>query len=391
MPPLLAFVPPPSPPSASMATVAYHIVSHDNPPPLSSTQHKPSDVDADAELAAWNEGHTFGLSIRAARPPKFVPAMYDDTGAPKSAGSLVQDPSVNESKRGSVSDWYRQLAITRNNSAQTSKAGLVSLPPRDPPMPIPAQPTIPTKAPLKQPPKREWFISRALASQQQASAPATASTSSLGDILARAPPPLPSEPRFVPPVYIALGPGNRGYGMLARNGWVEGEGLGNGQFGPVTGPAAVTPHDTGSSDESLVKLKEEVEEEVVELYTRKGKQRQVIDLTHSSDEDGDDFIPSSAALHSSRLPRRSRPGADPHGPSALLTPLPTILKSDRLGIGLKPKRRRVLKDTAEVILQVKRDEARQKLVERGVGRRGMAKKRKEEERGRTEMLAYMNN
>ena len=51
--------------------------------------------------------------------------------------------------------------------------------------------------------------------------------STLADLLSRNPPPRPSEPTFRPPVFLTIGPSNKGFAMLERKGWQEGEGLGS--------------------------------------------------------------------------------------------------------------------------------------------------------------------
>ena len=57
-------------------------------------------------------------------------------------------------------------------------------------------------------------------SAKRCSEPSTKPSSpapSLADLLARDPPPLPSEGRYTPAVWLHIGPSNRGFGMLQRS------------------------------------------------------------------------------------------------------------------------------------------------------------------------------
>jgi hypothetical protein len=92
--------------------------------------------------------------------------------------------------------------------------------------------------------------------------------------------------------------------------------------------------------------------------------------------------------------------ADPHSQKSLLTPIATILKSDRLGIGLKAKtegpykqsKKRITHNQAALASHIRAaEELRRKKAEVGRGRRGFAKVRKREEKERKQMLAYLND
>jgi hypothetical protein len=126
----------------------------------------------------------------------------------------------------------------------------------------------------------------------------------------------------------------------------------------------------------------------------------IIDLTQSDSESEDGF----ELLHQSPfIPLPSVSSAykatDSHSQKSLLTPIPTILKSDRLGIGLKAKtegpykqsRKRVTHNQAALASHIRAaEELRRKKAEVGRGRRGFAKVRKREEKERKQMLAYLN-
>jgi len=82
----------------------------------------------------------------------------------------------------------------------------------------------------------DWFIARAISQTQSTSAPLTprprsSSSNSLADILARHPPSTNAQP-FRPPVFLYLGPSNKGWwAMLQNQGWYEGEDLVTGNGG----------------------------------------------------------------------------------------------------------------------------------------------------------------
>jgi len=88
-----------------------------------------------------------------------------------------------------------------------------------------------------------------------------------------------------------------------------------------------------------------------------------------------------------------------HGGKALLTPIATVLKSDRLGIGLKAKtagpykasQKRVTHNAEAMAAHVRAaEEARKRKEKFGRGRRGFKRQRNMEETKRKAMLAYLN-
>lgn len=142
--------------------------------------------------------------------------------------------------------------------------------------------------------------------------------------------------------------------------------------------------------------REEVEcdgfDDIVEL---RAKTEEVIDLTlsddssESSSEDEDEDMPTPAA----------GPTSLTHGGKALLTPIPTVLKSDRLGIGLKAKTfgpykaslKRVTHNTAALSAHLQANEHMRRLKSKvGRGSRGFAKVSKREAANRKNLLAYLN-
>jgi hypothetical protein len=194
--------------------------------------------------------------------------------------------------------------------------------------------------------------------------------------------------------------------MLEQRGWNEGEGLGprvrrrtriEGNFINVE-ESSEKKSQLGARRLAVKKEEREAkwEEDVQEI-----RNVDVIDLTHSDSEDdvhesGDD----EDALKDQPEPLdASFSLPSPHSPRALLTPIATVLKSDRLGIGLKAKavgpykasQKRVIHSAAAMAAHIKAaEELRRKKVGVGRGRRGFAKMAKKEQDRRQKMLAYLN-
>jgi hypothetical protein len=213
---------------------------------------------------------------------------------------------------------------------------------------------------------------------------------------------------YSPPVWLALGPSNKGFTMLQRSGWNEGEGLGprvrrrariEGDFiDTKEHPEQKKPQ----SETRRIAVKNDVEwdEGVQEIQNV-----DVIDLTLSDFEE--EVHESSSNENTPKFCHPPNPLAtsfrpadpDPHSPKALLTPIATVLKSDRLGIGLKAKtvgphrasQKRVTHGAAALAAHIKAaEDARKQKAAIGRGRRGYAKLAKKEQERRQKMLAYLN-
>jgi hypothetical protein len=253
--------------------------------------------------------------------------------------------------------------------------------------------------------KNNWFIMKAIQSEPSSAVSTPAPT--LADILARDPPPLPSEGKYTPPVWLEIGPSNRGFGMLQRSGWNEGEPLGLNV--PHRKPVKyILPDDeiiptkskdkgkdrpkyTSSSFHQLTKM--ENFDEISELQNT-----DIIDLT-LSDSDPDD---SSMKIEDGKLEDQDESTDIPntHGGIALLTPIATALKSDRLGIGLKAKtagpykasQKRVTHNAAALAAHTRAaEENRRRMKQVGRGRRGYEKQRRMKEEQRKAMLAFLKS
>ncbi|KAL1736510.1 hypothetical protein EV714DRAFT_279082 [Schizophyllum commune] len=320
-----------------------------------------------------------------------------------------------------VADWYRSLA-SRSSSAGPSSGSGATAPTKssDDPISRPrtapsssAQPQPPSNthpAPAKKPDKNDWFIQNVLRNPDEQLHQPAPSTSSLADILARDPPPKPNEQPFKPPVFLALGPANRGWGMLQKSGWREGDTLGPNARKP---PPVVPPSRKGKERATTSSIKSEPIEFALDDdgELKQVRQVEVVDLTLSdseSDEDDDAMPlddpepdPPSVDVVKEELPDEDDGLPDGNdGRRALLKPIATVLKSDRLGIGLKAKtvgpykasKKRVTHNAAALAAHIRAaEQVRRQKAEMGRGHRAYERQDKREQRQRRDLLAYLNS
>ena len=218
--------------------------------------------------------------------------------------------------------------------------------------------------------------------------------------------------------------------MLQNQGWSEGEALGAGRTSlssndahPKETKRRRTRPDFLSPTEPMLPTepsqerptKEEEEEVLIDdddddpiIEVRKKAQVPMIDLTQSDtedetedDEDEDDRDTVTVNENNNDAIDSPAPTSDrDHDPrgaqTALLTPLPTILKSDRLGIGLKAKtegpyrasvKRRDAARSANAAA-VAEDMRRRLLL--GKGHRAFARAERLERERRQNMMAYLS-
>lgn len=198
--------------------------------------------------------------------------------------------------------------------------------------------------------------------------------------------------------------------MLQRSGWNEGEPLGPNV--PRRKPVKeILPDDeiiptkfkdkgkgrlkftNSSCHEQTGKVKMESLDDITEL-----RNIDVIDLTLSDSDD------SSIKAEDARLKNQDDDvGMDTsttHGGIALLTPIATVLKSDRLGIGLKAKtmgayrasQKRVTHNAAALAAHIRAaEENRRRMKEHGRGRRGYERQWRREEEKRKAMLTFLKS
>lgn len=408
-----------------MATVARYIYSHYDPPrkPLLE-HHSPDDEDRtgethNEEFDPWLTESAFGAQQRVARAPQFVPAIvsYDEVndmiGSPTEAQQLRAMRRGEDVEKEDVAGWYRSLARSNTASGKNTPPIGASLISSSETLASPSPTTsIAVDANAKQvkPMKNDWFIRRALCDEHQRSSAPSTPPSTLADILSRDPPAQSKENALRPPVFLTLGPSNRGFGMLERKGWREGEALG--PYVARKEPATVVEgggKEKGKGKERAVDgeglaVTEERREvaygsdgEVSEVRTV-----EVVDLTLSDSEvsaTGDDESIDTENQHTpSASLAQTLPLLSPSG-KALFTPLPTVLKSDRLGIGLKAKtegpykqsKKRVTHSQAAMVAHIRAAEEMKKMKKvMGRGSRAFARIAKKEEEKRKRLLASLN-
>src|SRR6266850_2689611 len=261
-----------------MATASHYIRSEYDPELDKDRLLRETGQPPDGDVDHWQTESSsagFHSSRRLANAaPKFVPALlpYDEWGS-TAATSARSEPTSNS--YGDVASWYRSL--TRRGASPTQQEQQAQAQQQQQPQPPsqtdatshrspeatpepstsssltpsithPASSSSPAYYPATTlsswawpaPPRRQhragrdWFIARALSESEAASASApptprsnntntSGSSSSLADILSRHP---PSAQPLQPPVFLHLGPSNKGWAMLQNQGWSEGEGLG---------------------------------------------------------------------------------------------------------------------------------------------------------------------
>ncbi|EPT05089.1 hypothetical protein FOMPIDRAFT_1027324 [Fomitopsis schrenkii] len=388
-----------------MATVTHYIYSHYDPKQREEMQRATAQVpeSEEPEEDPWQTESSFGAQRRLAKAPRFVPAIvsYDEVNNMMGVSQVILR-AAEEKPNVEVSSWYKSL--TRSSSAPVTDdakpIATISTAPftsQDPPPSsfTPAQPK-----PAKRT-KDDWFIARALRSEP--STCRSPPTQTLADILSRDPPPDPSGGSFTPPVFLHIGPSNRGYTMLAKSGWNEGEPLGPGVVRRPRQSEGTPPPQSVKREKGKAVVKEEEREVKLDLDGDICEIRKVdvIDLTLSDEEDEPDDTKVDSAVEGPSIPASADTDiSSSHNPRALLTPLPTVLKSDRLGIGLKAKtvgphktsKKRVTHNQAALAQHIRdTEEMRQMKALVGRGSKGLARLAKAEMESRRRLLASLND
>ena len=373
--------------SISMATVTHTIYSRYDPQQRELLERETgqfADEDtAAADSLSWQTESSVGRQRRPAPPPRFVPATtsYDEWDLAEGTSSRVLPEVENDPPGNDLAGWYRSLT----NSGRTPGSTHPSF--GEPTHPMTS--SVPWDRYTEKRNKNNWFIMKAMQSEPVPAPSTTPST--LADILARDPPPLPTQEKYTPPVWLTLGPSNKGFAMLQQSGWNEGEAL---------GPSVIrrgNPVAHIISDKEMLRSTRKSSAEGSQMTTK----REVIDLTLSnSDLDNDDSDKCDLEAVDNRVPPPpTPPSASAHSGTALLTPIATVLKSDRLGIGLKAKtfgphkvsQKRVTHNAAAMAAHISAaEELRKRKKEVGRGQRGFNKTQKAEEANRKRMLAYLN-
>lgn len=387
-----------------MATVTHYIYSHYDPKDREALQVEtgqiPEDVAREPDSAdPWQTESSFGPQRRLAAAPRFVPATipYDQINNMMELSEVL--PQRREEKRerdGSISGWYRSL--TQSTPSSTVPAGLSSLSASSAAPAMSETSSEVSSRVIKPKPeqlnKNNWFISKVIRSEPS-SGRSTPNTT-LADILSREPPPEPTEKPFTPPVFLSIGPSNKGFAMLQQSGWSEGEALGAGiarRAVPSTQQKMKKPK---SLDRQIAKTEEREYKLDSDGEVSEVRRVEVVDLTLSDSDDTEvDELPSpSSETHPE--PHDHLPS---HNPTALLTPIATVLKSDRLGIGLKAKtvgpykesKKRVTHNAAALAAHIKANEEMKKMKRLyGRGSKSFTRIAKAQTESRRRLLASLN-
>jgi len=403
-----------------MATVTHYIYSHYDPEEY-TVETIPEGQDENLGPDEQWQREAPQLSRLQGPAPQFVPATisYEDwSSCLASSSNISAVDNFKKSLGNSLSGWYRSLTNSRVVSSSTSSSSSAISPSSSH---AHYNSSLTNKAPIPKN-KNNWFITNAIQSGQ--SSPNSTPAPSLAEILSRDPPPLPSERKYTPPVWLEIGPSNKGFGMLQRAGWNEGEALGpnvvrrkpsenmlaiDGLFDAKDVKGKVRARRTSSSSIIVRQETKEVKVENIDGGTEL-QTFDVIDLSLDSDADSD----SSSQTEGDRLKSgdASRTGnvtasqkhlqeevdTSAYGHRALLTPIATVLKSDRLGIGLKAKtvgpykasQKRVTHNAAVLAMHTKTSkESRRRRELFGRGRRGFERRHKKEEEHRQAMIAHL--
>ena len=405
-----------------MATITHYIYSHYDAKDRESleiaTGQIPSGQTEDDETDPWQTESSFGVRRLTTNAPRFVPAVvsYDEVNNMMGVTKHLFTPAAPEESKSEVGLWYRSLA--RQVPDAQSGPGSSATIPRSSTMPPDAattsttSPTFPasetvTKSRVRTS-KNDWFIRRALHSEPASKSNSPAPT--LADILAREPPASSAQQAVKPPVFLALGPTNRGWSMLQQQGWNEGEGLGATaprqiQIRPrgVTSMVSQRSRKGKGVDRCSVKHQEHEVQLDSDGEISEVRRVEVVDLTLSDsdqEEDADDTVRGAPMPAPGILdPSVSINGVEAHS-KPLLTPIPTVLKSDRLGIGLKAKtvgsykasKKRVTHNQAALASHIKEaEELRRVKALVGRGSRGFARLAKADSDHRRQLLASLNS
>ena len=401
---VLALLPSPS----LMATVTHYIHSHYDPPDRKDDADDFKQDMAEQEARdPWLTESAFGASRRLKNPPCFISAIVSYAEVNDMIGN--DSPSLPSAEQPGPSshagEWYRSLPRASSAPVIPPQA---SPPPTITPSSSPHSSFVRASAQdLAVPPvseKNDWFSSRTIMSAPSSSRSTPASTPTLADILSREPPPEHKDQPFIPPVFLHIGPSNRGFAMLQRSGWSEGEALGAAASRRTLTQKAreKRPARTILDDRELFIRTEEREVAVgTDDDIREVRKVDVVDLTLSDSEDEDELEDAEDIemdISADAGAPQSSSTVTSHNPTALLTPIATVLKSDRLGIGLKAKtegpykasKKRVTHNQAALAAHTKANEEMRRLKALfGRGAKSFARIAKAETESRQRLLASL--
>ncbi|KAI0770479.1 hypothetical protein C8Q74DRAFT_1218800 [Fomes fomentarius] len=388
-----------------MATVTHYIYSHYEPQKNDDDDETVQERTEEDERDPWITESTFGVNRRLKNAPRFVPAIvsYDEVNNMIGGASSSLPHAEEPTSSPQLSSWYRSLPRSSSVPATQPQGWIAPIttaspaPDASPPVAgssgqssVACTTTVPRVRN-----KNDWFISKAITSEPSSRSP---SAPTLADILSREPPPERKDQPFVPPVFLHIGPSNKGFAMLQRSGWSEGEALGvfASRRTPTQKALEKRPARTILDDREL-SIKTEEREVIIDDEVREVRKVDVVDLTLSDAEEEEDVQITNSQGVSSDSP--SIDPASSHNPTALLTPIATVLKSDRLGIGLKAKtvgphkesKKRVTHNQAALAAHIRaNEEMRTRKALLGRGTRSFARIAKAEAESRKRLLASLN-
>lgn len=243
--------------------------------------------------------------------------------------ALIDESTKRKGPGAGIGDWYSSLQRTQTPTSHTPSSRSQT------PSMGHSRPTKSTPSINNAPARTNWF-------KPQAPQPQTMSTAdSLADMLKRDPP--NSQNPLVPPVYYALGPQNRGYEMLTKGGWEEGQPLGptsKRTQPPVPISSSMKQEKwatlTGNMPKLVVRDEQDGSARLVDLAKPENDDDEELDT--SDEEQGDGlFSMGDVSQPGSSVTVQAGRSKD----SAILTPIPVVLKNDRAGLGLSKKKRLV--------------------------------------------------
>jgi hypothetical protein len=369
---------------------------------------------------------------------RFVPAQgeYDDHGILLSSAETLRAPSVKETMPREVGSWYTSLPrlhTDAHGASVTSKntPRLVSAAPSPSNSRASSAPASPdTVIPSKRRHGADWFKSTVKTPNPESTA-----TSTLADMLRRDPPNV-SNPH-TPPVYYGIGPKNKGYEMLSKSGWEEGQPLGPrvGLGSAVSSRRVQSPKQGVSHTPQPTESKEKKEKWMVldrampKLVVTCGEGTpgdvEVIDLTVPNEEQSEDSSEGEKGEDTEMFCKPNSeeqedesssgteweegdyedvaPSAKPS--KAILTPIPVALKHDRKGLGLSKSKKLVTHsslalrhhiqngalDRRQHISEIRRVERAHLQGAFGQGKNAFARKAKEDQRKRDRLMEYMGS
>lgn len=309
----------------------------------------------------WNINPSHHGPERLKHPPVFVKSQtaYDELGRSVVDGIGVEVNLGKEDGKSdkildngdSVKDWYLSLAkksdVQQEGSQLSSKSAVTVTKTAMKPVETSGDPNPPAEAIRIHP--SEWFIRRALLSKSQTpnSTPETSRPATPSSITSLLTMPPQAQPKKMAPNY-ALGPENKGYGMLKGFGW-GGGGLGKPE---------------GWQEENADLIKED----------RKGKRR------GESDDEIQDVDASGNAIIDLTVSCSEESSSEyeeaPSGPGRT-APIPTALKLDRLGLGhCSASESKITHSHKEIVQAQKRAKYGQRRIKKGEEKGEMVKKQK---------------